>query len=117
MKSSSMLYSALLDLKVPAERALAVVQAFESDLFEKLVTKESHELSVQLLLERIDARMKTLETSIKTSSDSLNASLQNSVTALMTRDENLNLRSTVKLGAMLATVAAISLTIAKFLFG
>jgi hypothetical protein len=35
----------------------------------------------------------------------------------MSRDENFSLRATIKLGAMLATVAALALGLAKILFG
>jgi hypothetical protein len=39
MRSLNLMYDALLGAKVPPEKALSVVQAFEADLMEKLVTK------------------------------------------------------------------------------
>jgi hypothetical protein len=124
MRSLNLMYDAMIAARVPPEKALAVVQAFETELLDRLATKESltqSEKQITLRLENVETKLggqiELLGTSLKAEIGAVNTALQNAVTALMSRDESFSLRATIKLGAMLATVAALALGLAKFLFG
>jgi hypothetical protein len=124
MRSLHLMYDALIGARVPPEKALAVVQAFEAELPDRLATKDALAQSEKLLASRLDAaeaklggQIELLGTSLKAEIGAVNTALQNAVTALMARDDSYSLRATIKLGAMLTTVAALALAIAKILFG
>jgi hypothetical protein len=124
MRSLNLMYDAMIAARVPPEKALAVVQAFETELLDRLATKESlaqSEKQITLRVENAETKLggqiELLGSSLKAEIGAVNTALQNAVTALMTRDENFSLRATIKLGAMLATVTALALGLAKILFG
>jgi hypothetical protein len=131
MRSLNLMYDALLGAKVPPEKALAVVQAFEADLMEKLVTKgelaqlekltharfEHFETKLDAFSAGIKSHVELQAAGVKSELNSLDTRLQNAVTALMSRDESFSDKSLIKIAGGAATLLALALGFAKILFG
>jgi hypothetical protein len=130
MRALNLMYDALIGAKVPPDKALAVVQAFEADLLETLVAKgelshlekltqsrfEILETKLEAFASGVKSHVELQSSGLKNELTALDSRLQNAVTALMTRDESFSDRSIIKVGGMLAGVVALALGIAKFLF-
>jgi len=114
------LYDALVSINVPNDKARAVVDAMERDMATTLATKQDlAQLATRLELVALEARVDSVEARLGQRIDALADRVDASIQVLrsdVARDlAEQHLRLTVRMGAMLATVAGLAVAAAKLL--
>jgi hypothetical protein len=98
------LYDALVSINVPTEKAKAVLDAMERDMFAQLVTRAEFNAEMKLVRHELASRFDLLTKDVQATKDSMGPQIEAKLAAF----EN---RMTVRMGKMMATSLVLTVTI------
>jgi hypothetical protein len=95
------LYDALVSINVPTEKAKAVLDAMERDMFAQLVTRAEFNAEMKLVRHELTSRFELLSKDVQATKDSMGPQVEAKLAAF----EN---RMTVRMGKMMVSIVGVA---------